>query len=66
MVKQNNHEKFNEEEKWQVPDGWKEDDTTLCEILAAQSYRSAMSGLKEQGPSMSIKTTIANQPSNQC
>ena len=66
MVKCKNHEKCNEEAKRQVPAGWKEDDTTIWELLALQSCTSAMGGLKEPGPSTTIKTTIANQPASQC
>ena len=66
MVKCTNHEKHDEEAKRHVPVGWKEDDTTIWELLAAQSYTSVMGGLKKPGPSIAINTTIANQTASQC
>ena len=60
MVKHKTHEKCDEEAKRLVSAGWKEDDTRIWEIPAAQSYTSEMGGLKEPGLSTTIKTTIAN------
>ena len=66
MVQHKNWEKCDYEATRQVPAGWKEDDTTIWELPAAQSHTSVMGGPKELGPSTTIKSTIVNQTARQC